>query len=276
MPTATGLSTTPGQVASRNNTLPLDQMEQGKDRSDEASRHAPQGRLKVTAWRILNSSLILALGSYKAMTIRGGEPGALTGWECIAVMFCVLFWYWGSLIEQENPTLAPWLFIRDRSAPLWFLYDVVGSPPVNTTILQFSILVPSTSSGGERSRTFFIAFLIWAAITPFPMVISASQSTWLSYLVNSLDRPWLRALIPAAFNRADWVLQTLGLLFVIGMAIPLNVGATVLLLLRYETHSAFDALLLAVGLLVGTTASMGVPYVVHGLFQMWSRRRSRV
>ncbi|KAJ7744789.1 hypothetical protein DFH07DRAFT_834289 [Mycena maculata] len=270
MSTTTGLSATSGQVAARSNTLPLDEMEQGKERSGEASGHAPQNKLKVTAWRILNTLLILALGSYKAMTIKGGKSGALTGWECIVLMFCVLFWYWGGLIEQENPTLAPVLFVKDRSELVASVYSVVTSPPVNALMFQVPMLVVP-SGEEERSRTTFIMLLVWAAITPFSLLISAAQSTWLAHLVNFLAMASHRAL-----QRADWVLEFPRMLFVYIMAAPLNVAATVILVLRYQTYSIPEALLLAAGLLAGTIASIGVPYLVYGLFQMWWRRRARV
>ncbi|KAJ7442392.1 hypothetical protein B0H11DRAFT_2094469 [Mycena galericulata] len=240
----------------------LQPYEAASARSSRAAPASPQrGGLRITSWRIFVTTTIVVFASYKAWSIRLGQSAALTNWECLAGVSGLLIWYWGSLLEQENPALAPWLFIRDFSVVPAFLWELAGSLPFRIFIMGSSLM----STGDERPRYMRIAMLCFAGIAPLLGVPSAATSTWISRFINLLDGPWLPRF--AAFRRADWALESLGQLFVALIAVPLNIAATTVLL-QYEPHSSLEGCILAMGFLGSTTASLILPYLACGLMNM--------
>ncbi|KAJ7687550.1 hypothetical protein B0H14DRAFT_3533974 [Mycena olivaceomarginata] len=111
----------------RANTLPLDQMEQGQEQNIRPSERAGQRllrsfrrRVAITAWRLLNTIAILAVGSYKAATMNMVQltPGLTrVDWIVAAI--------WGLwFVVPGVPTIAPWLFLRDFSGVVWFILQI--------------------------------------------------------------------------------------------------------------------------------------------------------
>ncbi|KAJ7350720.1 hypothetical protein DFH08DRAFT_115860 [Mycena albidolilacea] len=112
----------------RANTLPLDQMEQGQEQnmrpSEERDSASQERRVAITAWRLLNTIAILAVGSYKAATMNMVQTPGLTRVDWIVAAIWGLCAYWGGVIEQQVPTIAPWLFLRDFSGVVWFILQI--------------------------------------------------------------------------------------------------------------------------------------------------------
>ncbi|KAJ7327604.1 hypothetical protein DFH08DRAFT_1026731 [Mycena albidolilacea] len=76
---------------------------------------APRPRVKITAWRILNTSVLLVLGTYKAVATYLGETAAPTNLDWMIGVVWALVSYWVSIVEQEAPSIAPWFFMTDWS-----------------------------------------------------------------------------------------------------------------------------------------------------------------
>ncbi|KAJ6508204.1 hypothetical protein C8R45DRAFT_1207939 [Mycena sanguinolenta] len=87
----------------------LKSMELARSTSPVSAPPANGVRLNVTAWRLLNTTLLVGFGIYKSCYPTLGVPDWIIciGWAVIA--------YWGTYVEAEAPTLAPWLFIQDLS-----------------------------------------------------------------------------------------------------------------------------------------------------------------
>jgi hypothetical protein len=96
--------------------------------------------VKITPWRILNTSVLLILGTYKAVSTYLGETMAPTNLDwtmgvvwalmyihpnyipaCILLTYCInLSSYWVSIVEQVAPSIAPWFLTADFSRPVRF------------------------------------------------------------------------------------------------------------------------------------------------------------
>ncbi|KAF7368564.1 hypothetical protein MVEN_00179700 [Mycena venus] len=76
---------------------------------------SPRPRVKITAWRILNTSVLLILGTYKAVSTYLGQTMAPTDLDWTIGVVWALISYWVSILEQEAPSVAPWFFTTDLS-----------------------------------------------------------------------------------------------------------------------------------------------------------------
>ncbi|KAJ6510713.1 hypothetical protein C8R45DRAFT_394937 [Mycena sanguinolenta] len=75
--------------------------------------------VKVTAWRLLNTVLILGLGTYKASAAYRGQQVAPTTLDWIIGVLWAVTAYWLSFLEESQ--LGPggrWFFARDLSGAL--------------------------------------------------------------------------------------------------------------------------------------------------------------
>ncbi|KAJ7121575.1 hypothetical protein C8R44DRAFT_876964 [Mycena epipterygia] len=88
-----------------------------QDYASSKNRFVSRAVVKITAWRILNTVVLLTLGIYKAVTTYLGQAPASTLDWIIGVVWALIS-YWASLVEQENPTIAPWFFDEDLSSDL--------------------------------------------------------------------------------------------------------------------------------------------------------------
>ncbi|KAF8210800.1 hypothetical protein K438DRAFT_1752569 [Mycena galopus ATCC 62051] len=82
--------------------------------------HIPSPRVKLSAWRILNSSVLLILGTYKAVATYLGQTLAPSDLDWTIGLVWALISYWLSILEQEAPSVAPWFFTTDLSGPVRF------------------------------------------------------------------------------------------------------------------------------------------------------------
>ncbi|KAF7361519.1 hypothetical protein MSAN_01185500 [Mycena sanguinolenta] len=73
-------------------------------------------KIKITLWRLLNTTLLLGLGVYKAVTAYGGQQTAPTTLDWILGVLWAVIAYWVSFLEEAQ--LGPrgrWFFIQDHS-----------------------------------------------------------------------------------------------------------------------------------------------------------------
>ncbi|KAJ7453223.1 hypothetical protein FB451DRAFT_1520450 [Mycena latifolia] len=77
---------------------------------------APQRcRVEITPWRILNTAVLLILGTTKALSTFLGQTSAPNNLEWTIGVVWALISYWVSLVEQETPEVASWFFTADFS-----------------------------------------------------------------------------------------------------------------------------------------------------------------
>ncbi|KAJ7853422.1 hypothetical protein B0H13DRAFT_2082724, partial [Mycena leptocephala] len=100
---------------------------------------------KITSWRVLNSLLVLGLGTYKAAATYRGQTIGPTTTDWIIGVFWTLISYWVSLIEDSTSTHSSWFFTYDlsgvvRAAFLNFLVlgALIGSITIQGVILGTS------------------------------------------------------------------------------------------------------------------------------------------
>ncbi|KAJ7912490.1 hypothetical protein B0H13DRAFT_2007286 [Mycena leptocephala] len=87
---------------------------------------------KITPWRVLNSLLVLGLGTYKAVATYRGQTIGPTTTDWIIGVFWTLISYWVSLIEDSTSTHSSWFFTYDLSG-------VVRAALLNFLVLGASI-----------------------------------------------------------------------------------------------------------------------------------------
>ncbi|KAJ7453231.1 hypothetical protein FB451DRAFT_1565769 [Mycena latifolia] len=88
----------------------------GSQLSEAPAAPAPQHpRIKITPWRILNTTVLLILGTTKALSTFLGQTTAPNNLDWTTGVLWALISYWVSVVEQEAPELAPWFFTTDLS-----------------------------------------------------------------------------------------------------------------------------------------------------------------
>ncbi|KAJ7142850.1 hypothetical protein C8R44DRAFT_195357 [Mycena epipterygia] len=106
-------------------TLALNDVEQGRE--DLGPSRSPRplvGRvihLKLTPWRFLNTAVLVELGVPKLVLTLRGETTTPTNLDWTLSIVWALTSYWVGLVEQEIPTIAPWLFTYDIGWMLWIV-----------------------------------------------------------------------------------------------------------------------------------------------------------
>jgi len=70
-------------------------------------------RIRITAWRLFNTVVILSLGMTKAFYTYMGYVSTPTTLDWIIGVTWAIISYWVGLLESESPSIAPWLFEED-------------------------------------------------------------------------------------------------------------------------------------------------------------------
>ncbi|KAJ7856207.1 hypothetical protein B0H14DRAFT_2578934 [Mycena olivaceomarginata] len=196
-------------------------------------------RVKMTPWRIINTSVLLSLGSYKAVSVYLGQTSAPNSLDwTIGVLWAVIS-YWVSILEQEAPTLCPFLFTYD-------LTDTIGSGlAAFLTIVIASLLVGFLWTPFMRLHTgslvlvliFYLIFCFFLglilAIAEDSLIAWAARgyrhilSSQRRFLPTSLKKG-LSRFYNELFRRSDWVVfdHWTVMLTIIAMAVYIRVGAT--------------------------------------------------
>ncbi|KAJ7932896.1 hypothetical protein B0H13DRAFT_2307175 [Mycena leptocephala] len=82
----------------------------------------------VTPWRVLNTVVILGVGTYKAVTTYLGQTTGPTTADWIIGIAWTLIAYWVSFFDDPTPSQSSWFFTRDVSeqSGVFFLILVFG------------------------------------------------------------------------------------------------------------------------------------------------------
>ncbi|KAJ6463981.1 hypothetical protein C8R45DRAFT_505497 [Mycena sanguinolenta] len=73
-------------------------------------------KVKITLWRLLNTSLVLGLGVYKATAAYRGQEVAMTTLDWITGVFWAIIAYWVSFLEEAQlGPLGRWFFTQDKT-----------------------------------------------------------------------------------------------------------------------------------------------------------------
>ncbi|KAJ7061735.1 hypothetical protein C8F01DRAFT_145350 [Mycena amicta] len=81
----------------------------------------PRRRIKITPWRLLNTTVLLGFGISKTVLSFRGETTAPNILDWALGVLWGLIAYWGSIVEAETPEDFPWLFGHDLSRPLSYV-----------------------------------------------------------------------------------------------------------------------------------------------------------
>ncbi|KAF7369073.1 hypothetical protein MVEN_00234100 [Mycena venus] len=121
-----------------------------EDSINSAQRRSP--KVKVTAWRLLNTFLLLGLGIYKAMASYRGQETAPTTLDWIIGVLWALIAYWVSFLEDAE--LGPewrWFLTHDVSGifrtPLLFLSSTRSRARSAHGVLPVFEVLPAYSLG---------------------------------------------------------------------------------------------------------------------------------
>ncbi|KAF7368122.1 hypothetical protein MSAN_00878500 [Mycena sanguinolenta] len=173
-------SMTASMTAKRTDSAALEGMETARSTSPVPSAPPANGtRPKVTAWRLLNTTLLVGFGIYKShhstLGVSTSDWIICIGWAVVA--------YWGTYMESEAPTVAPWLFVRDILLPTWLV--VVEAITIAWFIWGVRLPYVWAFPANEADRTvptyFWIACVANALFTPFQFWLRVSESiiiTW--------------------------------------------------------------------------------------------------
>ncbi|KAJ6495095.1 hypothetical protein C8R45DRAFT_1212031 [Mycena sanguinolenta] len=173
----------------------LECMETAKSTLPGSPPPASGVHLKVTAWRLLNTTLLMGFGVYKYYRPTLGDPTSdwiiCIGWAVIA--------YWGTYVEAEAPTLAPWLFIRDIYQPTrlvlaevhtiaWFIWA-----PVSANMWAMPFNLKNAHQTADTYQLWLYYFL--ALVAPFQFWTRVGDSV----IITWMHRRWM----PPQFNPSD-------------------------------------------------------------------------
>ncbi|KAJ6451200.1 hypothetical protein C8R45DRAFT_1042437 [Mycena sanguinolenta] len=163
-------------------------METARSTSSASAPPANGVRLKVTAWRLLNTTLLLGFGIYKSYRSTLGVPTSdwiiCLGWAVIA--------YWGMYVEAEAPALAPWLFIQDISKPTRFVLAEVITIAwfISAPVLAYLWALPSPTAKEANptvSTYLWIISVASALLTPIQFWDRVNDSR----IITWARRRWL-------------------------------------------------------------------------------------
>ncbi|KAJ7142828.1 hypothetical protein C8R44DRAFT_866114 [Mycena epipterygia] len=126
--TGVSLNLSQSSPRSRTSTLALDDVEQGRvdlgSSSSPRPLHDPSLSLLSTNPDPHHSqrwSVLVGLGVPKLVLTLRGETTTPTNLDWTLSIVWALTSYWVGLVEQEIPTIAPWLFTYDLGWMLWIV-----------------------------------------------------------------------------------------------------------------------------------------------------------
>ncbi|KAJ7488342.1 hypothetical protein FB451DRAFT_1362788 [Mycena latifolia] len=191
-----------------------------------ASRWIPH--VKISPWRVLNTFVVLALGTVKATTAYLGQSAAPTTLDWTIGVVWTLLSYWISLVEQEDPALSTtWFFAKDLSGVLgvvllgclgtllWIIWFTVEHRPlayrhfhdldavyVKNTVLDFKLVV----------MVFALTSTIFASLSSsaLPAEHRSQFGTSVKFISTPVGSP----------KRGAWVLNLTRLAIVVGLLLP--------------------------------------------------------
>ncbi|KAJ7261119.1 hypothetical protein C8J57DRAFT_1514349 [Mycena rebaudengoi] len=187
------MSTTTGRTSEREGRVPTrrptTQLEEGHDSvsspqpphgdsdgSDDTNLvHRPPAvrapHVKITLWRLLNTTGLLVLSICKSILIFRGETLAPDHLDWSIGILWAFVAYWGSLIEQEAPSLAPWLFEDDLTVQVRGGFELVlfwlGFSAMTSLLLAWCMFLRQKKDTHSGLVTFAFVMTAMIPILPF-------------------------------------------------------------------------------------------------------------
>jgi len=140
--------------------------------------------VKVTGYRLLNITLLLAFGVSRVALMYKGQALAPTILEWVMGMVITLGLYWLGLYESIDPPIWPWLFHKDYSRPLLRNIRVIYIG-IRVSFAQFCAAESLSHQNSFNSD--HVAILMTAITSGF------SPSQWHSTLRSSYNNHAARA-----------------------------------------------------------------------------------
>ncbi|KAJ7465912.1 hypothetical protein FB451DRAFT_1402326 [Mycena latifolia] len=165
-------------------------------------------RVKITPWRILNTAVLLILGTTKALSTFLGQTSVPNNLDWTLGVVWALISYWVSIIEQETPEVAPWFFTADfsRLVRLGFagfcvtlIIGAFWAVVYGLMALTFGRLIHPPILHGLSVG--FVGFII--------LILSGFAGFRLARFLPRLRKSWNKLRFPrfydGLFHRSDWV-----------------------------------------------------------------------
>ncbi|KAJ7219801.1 hypothetical protein B0H12DRAFT_1152519 [Mycena haematopus] len=245
-------------TARRTHSTALERMESTRSTSPVPLDSEPSGaRLKVTVWRLLNTTVIMGFGIYKSYHTTLGSPTSdwiiCVGWAVIA--------YWGTYVEMEAPTLASWLFIPDFSRPTRFFLEEAFTL---ASILGFPVLVYMWAfPNGDKPADRAVPTYVW--IICVANALFAPSQFWdragHSQIFIWIRRRWM----PRQFNDLDPTSELAGVFTLSTSVAGLVSGGQIVYNLYRFTRGSDPPPSLALLWLLTTGISIVFPLAICGL-----------
>ncbi|KAJ7743061.1 hypothetical protein B0H14DRAFT_2987831 [Mycena olivaceomarginata] len=182
---------------------------QNNNTLNSARSRAPRA-VKFTAWRIINTGILLGLGVPKAVATYKGQNTAVNNLDWALGVAWALISSWVGFVEQDSPESAPWFFKYD-------LRLVLGTGLVGFCgILWLLFCVTATVEAGLRSGYFVVSFLKESdspsaghiALFTLTFILCSAGSVLLLGSVTMLGSMlfgWFRSEFYLPFNRLRWL-----------------------------------------------------------------------
>ncbi|KAJ7631506.1 hypothetical protein B0H17DRAFT_539158 [Mycena rosella] len=189
-------------------------------------------RVKITPWRLLNTAVLLILGTTKAVSTLLGETSAPNNLDWTIGVVWALISYWVSLVEQEAPTVAPWFFTADLSRVV--RVGFTGLCSIVGVAIYWSVIYGVMAFTFDRPSHPPIHRGVWVGIVGFITLLLLLFAAFpLALVVGQLRRFYSKLRFPrlphGLFDRSDWVPDMFQLLFINGVIWLSPIGITSIL-----------------------------------------------
>ncbi|KAJ7327583.1 hypothetical protein DFH08DRAFT_816424 [Mycena albidolilacea] len=168
---------------------------------------APRPCVKITAWRILNTSVLFVLGTYKAVATYLGETAVPTNldwmigvvWALMCAHTAVIEAYLVSIVEQEAPSIAPWFFTTD-----WSRRRCLGEFIGHLRDGNFDFPSSNSLDHGHAILVVIAGLLLQMLIGLGILALLMAYGTQLRRLYNTVRIP---RFYDTLFHSSDWLWQ---------------------------------------------------------------------
>ncbi|KAJ7768999.1 hypothetical protein B0H16DRAFT_1452922 [Mycena metata] len=228
----------------------------------------PRPRVKLTAWRILNTSVLVILGTYKAVSAYLGQTVAPSDLDWAIGVLWALISYWLSIVEQEAPSVAPWFFIVDLSRPmrLWAAVSILAVAGGMYWSVIYGIMVFMFAHPINWSMLRFVSVGLIGFLDPLlfglaALTLSMTYGPQLHQFFKNLR--FSQSPLKDLFRRSDWEQSLFELFISISIFSFSPIGMIILLKMRHSHRMEDESELV-------NMFSLGITIPCHGMVtQHW-------
>ncbi|KAJ7453214.1 hypothetical protein FB451DRAFT_1282032 [Mycena latifolia] len=252
----------------------------GSELSEAPAVPAPKHpRVKITPWRILNTAVLLILGTTKALSTFLGQTSAPNNLDWTIGVVWALISYWVSIMEQETPEVAPWFFTTDFSGVVRLGFTgfliVLALATFWSVIYGLIALTFGRFIHPPVPHGLSVGFLGMIVLLLLVFAI-ARLARLLPRLRKSFKQIRFTRFYNRLFRRSDWVPNITFLLIYNGIMWLTPIGITVVLTTRSHHDVISDSevanmLLLTVALIFSMIWSLILTFFIGVAFQMLFR-----